>query len=97
MLRLVKISVVHVFALISLTDIASVIVKISSNKASGIVQCAYFKGYAKLSLPQVDKAPQTYLATFLSLQQKPTHQPVLVGKNFYESLFCNKTMLAQLV
>ena len=94
-LGLVKVSVV--FALISLTDIAFIIVKMSLNKASGTVQCAYLKSYAKLSLPQVDKAPQTQLATFLSLQQKPTHQPVLVGKNFFESLFYNKTMLAQLV
>ena len=70
MLRLVKISVVHVFALISLTDIASVIIKISSNKASETVQCAYFKSYAKLSLPQVDKAPQTYLATFSQFTTK---------------------------
>ena len=56
-LGLVKVSVV--FALISLTDIASIIIKMSLNKASGTVQCAYLKSYAKLSLPQVDKAPQT--------------------------------------
>ena len=54
---LMKVSVV--FALVSLTNIASIIVKISLNKASGTVQCAYLKSYAKLSLPQVDKAPQT--------------------------------------
>ena len=77
-LGLMKVSVI--FTLISLTDIASIIMEISLNNASGTVQCAYLKSYVKLSLPQVDKAPQTYLATFLSLQQKPTHQPVLVGK-----------------
>ena len=38
-LGLMKVSVV--FALISLTDIASIIVKISVNKASGAVQCAH--------------------------------------------------------
>ena len=36
---LVKVSVV--FALISFTDIASIIIKMSLNKASGTAQCAY--------------------------------------------------------
>ena len=36
---LMKVSVV--FALISLIDVASIIIKISLNKASGTVQCAY--------------------------------------------------------
>ena len=45
------------------------------------------KIYAKLSLPQVYKAPQTYLVTFLSLQLKPTHQLLLVGKKFFGKLF----------
>ena len=39
MLGLMKVSVV--FALISLTDIASIIIKINLNKALGTVQCAY--------------------------------------------------------
>ena len=41
MLGLVKVSVV--FALISVTDKASIIIKISLNKASRTVQCAYQK------------------------------------------------------
>ena len=77
-LGLAKVSVV--FALISLTDIASLIVKMSLNKDSGTVQCAYLKRYAKLhiSLPQVDKNPTNLFSNFSQFTTK-TYTPAGPG------------------
>ena len=50
--------------------------------------------YAKLSLLQVDKALFSKFSQFTT----KTYTPAGPGwKNVFKSLFCNKTMLAQLV